>query len=891
MLKRLRSLLRALQSRRDFEQGMSEELESHIEQYAQDLTRAGVPPQEAMRRARMEFGGLNGVQEECRAARWLHPFDELVRQTRHAARLLRKSPGFTITALLTLAVCLGANLTIFAVIDSVLLRPLPFPDAGRLVTMFNSYPKAGVERDGSSITNYYERRARIPAFSSLSLYRYGKVIAGETGSTERQQIMRVSPEFFSTLGIGPVVGRGFTEEETSVGADRVVILTDTYWKQHFNRGYNQVIGKKLRLDGVPYTVIGILPPGFRFLSSKAQLYLPFSSRPEERGPREMHSGGNSKQLIARLRPGATLSQAQTQIDAQNNLLERDDPQAKMMADAGFRTVVKPLHADYVASVRPVLLLLQAGALILLLIAAVNLANLLLIRINGRSKEIAVRQALGASRLQVLSETIVETTVLTLAGGFLGLIAGAAGIRALTIFGADRLPQGSQIAFDGRLALVAFLGAVVLGIALALPIAWFALRTEPANAIQSQARGGTASHAMQSLRHAFVVAQIALSFVLLSGTGLLALSLKHAMSVSPGFSADHVLTGQISLPGGTYRDWPSRLAFNAELLKEIGRQPGVSAVGLVNNLPLSGNNGKSAATVKGHVLRPGESARGHYAYGVDGDYFAAMGIALREGRFLTADDSRRGNRVCVVDEDFARYYWPHGDALGQRLFEGSGEASDAQAFTVVGVVGNVKQAALTDDAAQGAVYYPYALRTDDNLFMVVRAIRSPDSLGLTLQRAVRQIDPQVPVNDIRSMDALVDESLAAQRSPALLTAVFSAIALLLTSIGTYGVLGYAVALRRGEIGIRMALGAQPRKIREQFLALALRLIIFGAMLGIFGAWLTGQAMRSLLFHVPPVDPPVLAWSAGCMAFVSLLACLLPSRRAARISPMETLRSLG
>ena len=886
MLRRIRSLFRALTARDDFEQGMGEELRSHIEQFTDDLIRSGVDPREAARRARIEFGAMNTVREECREARGLRFFDELVRQSRYAARLLRKSPGFTITGLLTLAICLGANLTIFAVIDSVLLRPLPFPNAGGLVTLFNTYPKAGVERDGSSITNYYERRGRIPAFNGVALYRFDTAVVGEAGSTERVPVARVSPEFFPTLGVDLRMGRGFLEEETSVQTDGVVILTDRYWREHFDADPH-VIGKQIRRDGVPVTVVGVLPQGFRFLSSQAELYFPYSSRPEQRAPSERYSGGNSRQMIAHLRPGATLSQAQAQIDAQNATLEKDDPEAKMLADAGFRTLVVPLHSDHVASVRPVLLLLQAGSLTLLLIGAVNLINLMLIRANGRAKETAVRQALGASRLHVVSEVIIETTMLTLAGGVLGLAAGAAAIRFLAVFGADRLPLGSQIAFDGRLAAVAFLGAAALGIVLALPVAWFALRGHLAKALQSESRGGTASRAAQTLRHGFVVAQIALAFVLLSGAGLLGLSLERAMSVSPGFRPDHVLTGQISLPWSAYPSWSARLTFNEKLLSEIAHQPGVSEVGLVNNVPLSGNSGKSAATVKGHVRRPGESPRGHYAYGVDGDYFRAMGFSLQEGRFLTADNSRRGERVCVVDDDFARYYWPNQSALGQHLFEGSAATKDSDAFTVVGVVGSVKQVGLTDEIAQGAVYYPYALRTDDSLFVVVRTVLPPESLSLTLQKVVRQIDPRLPMSDVRSMDARIGSSLIAQRSPALLTALFSMIAMLLTALGTYGVLSYAVSLRRGEIGVRVALGALPRQIRGQFLALTLRLLAAGTALGVAGAWLAGRAMRSLLFHVPPMHIPVLAGAAAAMAFVSMLACLLPSDRAARISPIEGL----
>ncbi len=885
MLTRFRSLFSALRSRHDFERNMTEELSNHIQQYTDELVRSGTPLGEAQRRARIEFGGITTIQEECREARWLRPFDELVRQSRYAARLLLKTPGFTITALLTLAVCLGANLTIFAVINSVLLRPLPFPDSGRLVTIFNTYPKAGVDRDGSSITNYYERRGQIPAFSGLALYRHDTAIVGEAGSTERQQISRVSPEFFATLGVGPVIGRAFTEEETSPQTDKVVILTDTYWRQH-----PKAIGSQIRVDGNLNTVVGILPPSFRFLSSQAQLYFPFSSALSQRGPLQRHSGGNSRQLVARLKPGATLAQAQAQIDAQNTALEVDDPQGKMLADAGFRSLVVPLHADHVASVRPILLLLQAAACTLLLIGVANLVNLLLIRANSRSKEMAVRQALGAGRWHIVSEVTVETTLLTLLGGLIGLCAGAAGIRFLAAFGADRLPLGNQISFDARLAAVAFLGSIALGILVALPIAWLALHREVANTIRSEARGGSANHAAQRLRNGFAVAQIALTFILLAGAGLLGLSLQNASSVSPGFRADHVLTGQISLPWNAYKDWPARIAFNQRLLSEVTRQPGVVEAGLVNNLPFSGNSGKSSATVVGHVLRPGEWARANYDFGVDGDYFTTMGFSLRGGRFLTASDSFRESRVCVVDEDFARYYWPHDSALGKHLFRGDGMGDDSKAFTIVGVVGAAKQVGPTESGAQGAIYYPYAFRTDDHLFVVVRTSLPPESLAVTLQKVVRRIDPQLPVSDLQSMDTRVADSLIAQRSPALLAALFSLIALLLTSVGTYGVLSYAVALRRGEIGVRMALGARPEHIRRQFLLMAARLLVFGTAIGLVGAWSSGQAMRSLLFQVPPIHVPVLIGVACVMTFVSLLACLLPSLRASRISPMEGLFSL-
>lgn len=360
-----------------------------------------------------------------------------------------------------------------------------------------------------------------------------------------------------------------------------------------------------------------------------------------------------------------------------------------------------------------------------------------------------------------------------------------------------------------------------------------------------------------------------------------------MAVYPGFQPDHVLTGQISLIGNKYPSPSAGLAFTERLVDELERQPGVLSVGVVNSVPISGNSGKSSARVKGYVLKPGESPRAMYSYGVGGDYFRAMGFRLRAGRFLTAADSRRSQRVCVVDKDFAGYYWPRSSPLGHQLFQGLDASPDSEAFTVVGVVDSIKQTGLTDETAQGAVYYPYIYRPDSNIFVAARAGVPLDSLRLTLQKVVRQIDPELSVNDIQSMDDRIADSLVARRSPALLAGLFSAIALLLTGIGTYGVLSYAVAQRSREIGVRMALGAQPGQIRTQFLTLALRLFIGGTALGSVGAWLTGKAMQTVLFHVPALSILVLGCAAGIMALISLVACLLSANRAARISPMQAL----
>src|SRR5438270_1324266 len=486
-----------------------------------------------------------------RSIQWSRCATSDMNDLKFALRQLRKSPAFTVTALATVAICLGANLAIFAVIDSILLRPLPFPQSDQLVTIFNTYPKAGVENDGSSITNYYERRGNIPAFSSLSIFRDFSEVVGETGAAEQTEIMRVSPDFFATLGVNLAMGRSFTEAEVAHN-NGVAIVTDAYWRQRLNSDPN-VLGRDVRVNTMPRKIVGVLPPDFRFLSSEARLFLPIRSRPAERTPQQRHSDGGGTHMIARLKPGATMAEAQSQIDAHNAAVEEDNPGAKMMTEAGFRSLVRPLHAEHVRSIRPTLLLMQAGVFFLLLIGAVNLANLLLIRASGRAKEMAIRRSMGASRAHVVRQVMIETVLLTFVGGLLGLAVGAWGIRLLEVLGADRLPLGAHIAFDGWLASIGLVGAVVLGIVIAVPIAWFNLSTHLAHALQSESRTGTIIRAAQRLRHGFIVAQIALAFVLLAGAALLGLSLKKVMAVSPGFRADHVLTGECTVSWDLQRE--------------------------------------------------------------------------------------------------------------------------------------------------------------------------------------------------------------------------------------------------------------------------------------------------------------------------------------------------
>ena len=812
--------------------------------------------------------------------------DEIGQDLRYAVRVLRRSPGFTATAIATLALCLGANLSVFAVVNAILLRPLPFPASERLVRVYNTYPKAGVPDDGASFTNYYERRGNIAAFSGVSLYREGTALVGEPGSTEREPIVRVTSDFFATLGAGPSIGRAFTEDEMNAGAGRAAILTDAYWRQHFSADAS-VVGRTIRVDGAPRQVVGVLPPSFRFLSSKARLFFPLTTAAEDRGPLRRH-WGSSSQMIARLRPDSAIGNAQAEIDAHNAALEASSPTAKMMAEAGFRSLVMPLHGEHVAAVRPVLLFVQAGALCLLLIGGVNLVNLLLIRSTTRSRELVVRQAIGGSHARIVRQVMVETMLLAMIGAGFGLAAGAIGIRLLAALGTGVLPLGAQVGFDMAVAGAGVAAAMVLGAAMAVPIAWYSLRNPAAAVLALDSRAMTAGPGVRRLRHAFLVAQVALAFGLLSAAGLLGVSLRRVAAISPGFESTRVLSGQISLPVRTYPDTAARRQFVDRLMTALERQPGVAAAGLVTNVPFSGRDIKSAITVEGWVPGAGESVRGHYGYGVGGRYFAAMGLPLVEGRFLDPGDIQRGDRVVVVDEDFANRYWPGASAVGRRLFAGPRAGSDAEAYTIVGVIGAAKQTGLTDTASTGAVFFPYSARFDTELFVVARTQLTPESAAPSMRQALREIDPDLAVSDVRSMETRIADTLVARRSPAVLAGVFSALALLLTAIGTYGVISYAVATRRREIALRIALGATPGRMGRQFVSLSLKLVALGSAAGLAGAWVAGGTLRTLLYGVPPLHVPTLAVTAATLWTLSLVACVVPAVRAARVSPAEALR---
>lgn len=808
----------------------------------------------------------------------------MLNDLRFAFRQLLKHPGFTAVAVLTLALCIGANLTIFAVVDAILVRALPYPDAHRLVTLYHEYPNAKIARDGASLTSYFERRGQIPALSQIgSIWQTASTI-GEPGATLRENVGRVTPEFFNLLGADPVLGRSFTDQEMTYQTGDVAILSHEYWQSRYNSDPG-IVDKTIRIDSIPRLIIGVLPPRFRFLSFDAPIYMPLASEESERSIGARHSLG--KIQIGRLASGATLAQVQDQVRAHDQAHAAEFPEAKIVAESGFRTVVASLHVDHVAPVRPILILLQVGGILLLMIGAVNLVNLLLIRASNRAKELDIRQSLGARRNHVIRLILSEIILLTVLGGLLGLAVGGAGIRFLTVLGVDQLPLGVRVAFDGRLALASLVAPIGLGTLIAAPVAWLSLRNHLAAALRSESRGGTANLAAQRMRHGFIIAQVSLAFVMLTGAGLLGVSLQRVLEVSPGFRRDRVLTGRFGLPWNNYRDEASFRSFGDRLMEELVALPGVEFGGFSTAVPLSGINDQDLVTVPGHAQEPGGPVVLHPVACVGGDYFSAMGIPLRAGRYLTLSDSHSAEQTCVVDEDFARRYWPEGEAVGRQVYRGTID-DDEKPYTVVGVVGSVKQTALTDMANNGAIYFPYLHYFARDFYLVARTRNLPDPLAGSLSRLIRRVDPEMPLNDIRSMELRVSDGLIARRSPAMLTDIFAALALLLAAIGTFGTLVCAVAQRRREIGVRMALGAMPGQIGRQFLMIGLRLLAGGLVLGVVAAILAGQAMRGLLFNVPPFHLPTLLIAALILGLVTVAACLLPTLRASRVDPMEALR---
>jgi predicted permease len=819
--------------------------------------------------------------------------DWFSRDLRTAVRLLARDKAYSLTAAATLALCLGANTALFSVVHHVLLRPLPVPEPERILLMSNLYPRAGaVDSSNSGVPDYYDRRRETTVFEEHALFNSTDVSLDQDGRPTRVRVMNVTPSYLRLMRTAPALGRPFAEEEGEIGNEKKLLLSDALWRSQFAADPGAV-GREIRVDGQPYTIVGVMPRSFEALAPGTSLWRPLAFTPEERSDARRHS--NSYWNVARLKPGASLQQAQAQVDALNAAnLERFPQHRELLLNAGFRTAVVPLPDHLVRHVKPILYLLWGGAGFVLLIGCMNVANLALVRARARAKEMATRLALGAPAWQLARQLVVENLLVTGVAAGAGLLLGAAALRAASAFDFQDLPYGSEIRLDATAALYALGLALAIGVVMGLVPLATALGTSPSGVLRQEGRSSTGGGGARALRRTLVVAQVAFTFVLLLGAGLLLASFARVLRVDPGFVAERVTTASVSLPRSRYADDDARRLFTDEALRRVRALPGVVAAGATDTIPFGGSHNDSVIVAEGYLMKPGESVISPAQVDVTPGYFEAMGVKLVRGRFFEEKDGAGALPVVIVDQRLARRFWPDQDPLGRRLYLPT-DINDLLAvnektvfLTVVGVVGDVKLRDITEgDEAVGAYYFPMAQSPSRLVTLAVKTRGPGDAIPAALRSTIGTLDPELPLFDVRTMEERAERALLNRRGPAQLALGFGVLALVLSAVGLYGVLAYLVTQRTREIGIRLALGSSTRAVFDLVLREGLLLFGIGFAAGGGGARLLRGSLESQLFDVQAADLRVIAGVTLLLSAVALAACALPARRATRIDPRVVL----
>jgi len=817
----------------------------------------------------------------------------MIDDLRLAARLLLKNKAFTLTAALTLAICIGANTTLFSVVHNVLLSPLPVPESDRILLMGNSYPKAGADSTGNSgAPDYYDRLRDLTAFEEQAMFTTRTRSIDEGGVPVRVSIMQATPSFFRLVRVPPRLGRIFTEQEGEVGHEKEVILSQGLWRSQF-AGDPAAVGKDLRIEGEPYTIVGVMPAEFVFFDPEAVMWTPLAFTPEQKSDDSRHS--NNWRNIGRLKPGATLEQAQAQVDAINAAnLDRFPQYRTLLLNAGFHTVVIGLKDYLVRDIRPVLVLMWGGALFVLLIGAVNVANLVLVRSRARLKELATRLALGAGPWRVIRQLVLESLLLTTVSAAAGLFLGYATLRLLGTINIQDLPRGHEIRVDGATVAYALGLASLVGCALGIIPVVSLRRSDLTIVLREEGRTGTSGTGARSLRRALVVAQVGFAYVLLIGAGLLFASFRKVLAVDPGFRGDAVMTASVNLPVSRYKDDPAVIAFADEALRRVRALPGVVSAGATDTIPFGGHHSDSVILAEGYQMQPGESVISPSQVVASPGYFETIGARLVSGRFFEERDGAQAPPVVLVDEKLARRFWPGTDPVGRRMYKPTDinnllAINDKTVFlTVVGVVHDVKLESLTEGRQTvGTYYFPIAQNASNGLTFALRTAGDPAALSTALRGALSSLDRELPVFDMSTLEALTQRSLLSRRAPVLLSLSFGAVALFLSAIGIYGVLAYLVTQRTREIAIRLALGSSAGGVFKLVLREGVVLSVAGFVLGMAGAVVLRRAFESQLFGISATDPIVLAAVTVGLGLVAVAACALPARRATRIDPILAL----
>jgi predicted permease len=825
----------------------------------------------------------------------------VLRDARFAVRCWTRERSFTLTVLATLVVCLGGNTVIFGIVRSVLLKPLPIAGADRIVLVSNLYPKfgfgaaAGPGVGATSVPDYFDRRRDIRSFDEVVLYRRGSVTLGTPDGAERLNVLRATPSFYTLLRAGAIAGRTLAEHDAESGNDAKVMLSSSFWRRRYG-GDASVVGRDIRIDGRPFHVVGILSAGFEYLWKDIDLWLPLSFNEDQRSDASRHS--NNWVMIARLRTGATVDQAQREIDALNARNDEQFPQFRnLVRDGGYHTVVVPLQDEVVRDVRATLYLLWAGAAFVLVIGGVNLANLFLMRSAARWRELATRHAIGASVARIGRQVLTETTLIAVCGGAVGLAAGWWVLRLVTGLDLDVLPRSYEVRLDWRAAgaMMALAAAVGLVTGL-LPLVRLS-RIDVADMLRDAGRTGTARATAGTLRRLLATVQVAFAFVLLVGAALLLASFRGVLAIDPGFDPAGVVTAAINLPPTSYRN-PSALGEVASRLLERTRAvPGVAAAGLTTTIPFGGMYSSGIILAAANEPGKGESIVAPNLIVASDGYFEAMRIPLLRGRYFDRRDTASAPPVVIVDDRLARRFWRGRDAVGQQLLRPANPTGvldlltrgpDARSYTVIGVVANVHVTGLTPkDPPIGAYYFPYAQQPERSIVMAVRSAQAPETVIAPLRSALASIDRELPMYDVRTMEERLDRSVVRRRMPMVIAMAFSAVALFLAAIGVYGVLAAQVTERRREIGIRMALGGSAADVFRLVLRDGARMTLAGIAAGLAGTAGLARLMTGLLYGVRPTDPAVIGGAAIVLAMVALVATWLPARRAARVNPAAVL----
>ena len=818
--------------------------------------------------------------------------NHLLHDLHYGARMLLSRPGFTLAAVLTLALGIGANTAVFSVIDALLLEPLPYAGSERLLHVYNTYPRGELPMASTSIPDYLDRRGQAPALAESALYQSTSFNLNVQESPERLNGIATTPSLFPTLGAQAALGRTLAEDDAKAGNEHVAVLGNALWRNQFG-GDAGIVGRDVRLNGDNYRIVGVMPEGFFFPDRQAQLWTPLAFTDKQRSDDER--GQEMYEMIGRLAPGATIDQFDAQMDAivQHNLervagSSRGLRWKQFVDSSGFTGRARSLRDAWVGDLRPTLWLLQALVACVLLIACANVANLLLTRLSARQKELSVRSALGAGRARIARQLLIESLLLALLGGGAGLALAYFGVGVIGTLGLGGMSSSFVVAIDAPVLVFSLLLALGTGFLFGLFPLLSLARNRPAEALGEGGRGNSAGPSARRLRNALVVAQTALAVALLGVAGLLIRSYLLVQNQSPGFSSENVLSAMIDLPKNRYPDGPSQARFYERLLDETRALPGVKSAGLVNNMPFSGNHGSGSYLVEGRDLN---STLPHaYQQVVDEDFFKSLRIPVLAGRTFDPRETAGTPPVAIVDETLVRKYYPGVDPIGKRIsvdFDSS-QPDKTKWMTIVGVVGTVKRERLSEQTTKETLYVYYKQYPERFATLALRTDLAPQALVAPLRAVLRGIDPEQPVFDIKTMTERVALSLDDRRTPMLLLGLFAVVALTLSAVGIYGVLAFAVALRTGEFGVRLSLGAQRRDILRLVLGDGGRLTGLGLALGLAGAIAIGMAMRGQLFGVGVIDPPTLSVVVAMIVLTALVACWLPARRAARIAPTEALR---